>query len=127
MKIHTLVLQSVMAMALVGCAAMTSAQVPVKMAGGVLTDANGMTLYTFDQDIAGGGSSACIDKCALNWPVLRAQAGDQPSGDYGIITRADGARQWTFKGKPLYRWVKDQKPGDQSGDGVNKAWHTARP
>ena len=36
-------------------------------------------------------------------------------------------RQWAFKGKPLYRWLKDQKPGDKTGDGFNKVWHTATP
>jgi predicted lipoprotein with Yx(FWY)xxD motif len=34
------------------------------------------------------------------------------SGDYSIITRDDGKKQWAFKGKPLYFWAKDQKAGD---------------
>ena len=93
----------------------------------VLTDANGMTLYTFDRDTAASGTSACVDKCAANWPALPAQATDQASGDFSIITRADGTRQWAFKGKPLYRWIKDQKAGDRTGDGVNQVWHVAQP
>lgn len=28
------------------------------------------------------------------------------------MTRDDGKKQWAFKGKPLYYWIKDQKPGD---------------
>jgi predicted lipoprotein with Yx(FWY)xxD motif len=118
---------SVAAMALVGCAAMPSAQMPAKASNGMLTDASGMTLYTFDRDAAGSGKSACVDKCAGNWPALHAQASDQPHGDYGIIQRDDGTRQWTFRGKPLYRWLKDQKPGDKTGDGVNNVWHAATP
>jgi predicted lipoprotein with Yx(FWY)xxD motif len=27
----------------------------------------------------------------------------------------------------VYYWVKDQKPGDKTGDGVNNVWHTAKP
>ena len=30
-------------------------------------------------------------------------------------------------GKPLYTWTKDKKPGDATGDGVNKVWHLASP
>jgi predicted lipoprotein with Yx(FWY)xxD motif len=28
---------------------------------------------------------------------------------------------------PLYLWVKDEKPGDTTGDGVNSVWHVAKP
>jgi predicted lipoprotein with Yx(FWY)xxD motif len=49
------------------------------------------------------------------------------SGDYSIVTRDDGKKQWAFKGKPLYYWVKDQKPGDQTGQGVNNVWQVAKP
>jgi predicted lipoprotein with Yx(FWY)xxD motif len=52
--------------------------------------------------------------------------GDTPSGDYSIVTRDDGKKQWALKGKPLYFWIKDQKPGDKTGDGVNNAWRTAK-
>ena len=44
------------------------------------------------------------------------------AGDYTIITRDDGAKQWAYKGKPLYLWIKDSKPGDRTGDGFNNAW-----
>src|SRR5262249_11544235 len=39
----------------------------------IYTDANGMTLYTFDKDEK--GKSNCYDKCAANWPPLKAEAG----------------------------------------------------
>ncbi|WP_315703434.1 MULTISPECIES: hypothetical protein [unclassified Bradyrhizobium] len=94
--------------------------------GQILTDASGMSLYTFDKD--SGGKSACNGPCATNWPVLKASASDQPSGDYTIITRDDGSKQWAYKGKPLYTFAKDQKAGDVSGDGfLNGAWHLAKP
>jgi len=47
--------------------------------------------------------------------------------EYSIIRRDDGTSQWAYKGKPLYFWAKDAKPGDRSGDGVNQVWHLARP
>jgi predicted lipoprotein with Yx(FWY)xxD motif len=99
---------------------------PVKYSGGVLVNDAGMTLYTFDKDPAGAGKSVCVDKCAAVWPPLKATAEDKPGGDYTIITRNDGSRQWAYKGKPLHLWVKDQKPGDRTGDGFNKVWHVVK-
>jgi predicted lipoprotein with Yx(FWY)xxD motif len=100
---------------------------PTKTGDGVLVGANGMTLYTFDKDAAGSGKSLCNGPCATNWPPLGAAAGDVASGDYSIVTRDDGARQWALKGKPLYFWAKDQKPGDKTGDGLNGVWRVAKP
>ena len=110
---------------LAGCAAMASA--PVKVADGVLVGPNSMTLYTFDKDLVGSGKSTCNGPCAINWPPLMATASDTASGDYTVITRDDGAKQWAVKGKPVYYWIKDTKPGDKTGDGVNKVWQTAKP
>ena len=94
--------------------------------GKVLTNDSGMTLYVFDKD--SGGKSACNGPCAGNWPPLLAAAGAMPMGDYSIITRADGTKQWAYKGRPLYAWKKDTKPGDITGDGfLNGAWHIAQP
>jgi len=93
-------------------------------ADGTLTDAKGMTLYTFDKDAA--GKSACNGPCATNWPPLIAGADAKVSGDWTTITRDDGTRQWAYKGKPLYTWSKDAKPGDKTGDGFNSVWHTAK-
>lgn len=99
----------------------------IKVSDGVLTNAAGMTLYTFDRDTAGAGRSACNGPCADNWPPVMAAADAKPEGDYGIVTRDDGARQWAYKGKPLYLWAKDRKAGDKTGDGMNNVWHVARP
>ena len=89
-------------------------------------DAKGMTLYTFDKDA--GGKSACNGPCATNWPPLKASASDKNEGGYTMITRDDGSMQWAYKGKPLYTWAKDTKPGDITGDGFNNGvWHIAQP
>ena len=103
------------------------AAAPAKVMDGALTGANGMTLYTFDKDAAGSGKSLCNGPCATNWPPFYAAEGAAASGDYSIVTRDDGKKQWAFKGKPLYYWAKDQKPGDTTGDGFNNVWHVAKP
>jgi len=94
--------------------------------GKVLTNDKGMTLYVFDKD--SGGKSACNGPCATNWPPLMASAASKPMDDYSVITRDDGNKQWAYKGKPLYNWKNDKKPGDITGDGfLNGAWHIAQP
>lgn len=90
----------------------------------VLTDAKGMTLYIFDKDSA--GMSSCYAQCAVNWPPLMAGANAKADGDFTVVQRSDGSKQWAHKGMPLYLWKNDMKPGDMSGDGVNGVWHTAK-
>lgn len=109
------------------CGSAVGAASPAQVADGVLVGSNGMTLYTFDRDPAGGGKSVCNGPCATNWPPLAAAADAAGGGDWTVVLRDDGSRQWAYKGKPLYFWVKDQKPGDRSGDGFNNAWRLARP
>lgn len=93
--------------------------------GAVLTDEKGMTLYVFDRDTA--TKSACNGQCATSWPPLEASANASASGKWSIVTRDDGSKMWAYDGKPLYRWAKDAKPGDTTGDGVNDVWHIAKP
>lgn len=113
---------------LAGCASAASRAVPVRSSGDVLVErASGMTLYTFDRDPPGIGRSACQAACAASWPPLVAAADAKPYGDYTIIQREDGTRQWAWKGRPLYRWSKDNGPGDRAGDGVGNLWRVARP
>jgi predicted lipoprotein with Yx(FWY)xxD motif len=100
------------------------AQEPAKKMGGMMTNPAGMTLYTFDKDA--GGKSACNGPCAGNWPPLMAAADAKASGDWSVIARDDGSKQWAYKGKPLYLWSKDQKPGDMTGDGFNGVWHVVK-
>ncbi|MBS1168796.1 MAG: hypothetical protein H6R00_4821 [Proteobacteria bacterium] len=92
--------------------------------GGILTDAKGMALYTFDKDAA--GVSNCDGGCAVKWPPVTAAAGAKADGDLSLVTRKDGSQQWAFKGKPLYFWMGDKKPGDVSGDGMGGVWHLAK-
>ncbi|WP_337996313.1 hypothetical protein [Oleispirillum naphthae] len=93
--------------------------------GPALVDSKGMTLYVFDKDPAGG--SACNDACAQNWPPLIAPGDAKAGGGFSVITRTGGAKQWAYKGKALYLWVKDVKPGDATGDGFRGVWHIAKP
>ncbi|HTI87111.1 MAG TPA: hypothetical protein VL966_10945 [Alphaproteobacteria bacterium] len=90
-----------------------------------LVDQNGMTLYTYDGDQP--NTPYCASLCALQWPPLEAYGSEMPHGDFTIVSRASGARQWVYKGAPLYGNVWDKKPGDARGDGEDGVWHAARP
>ncbi|MHC0053359.1 COG4315 family predicted lipoprotein [Actibacterium sp. D379-3] len=125
MKPTLLALAAALSLSATAALSATAIQTGESAAGPVLTDGNGMTLYTFDKDTP--AVSNCYDDCAALWPPLEAGAKARPQGEFGIVLRSDGARQWAFKGQPLYLWVKDGAPGDITGDGVKGVWHLAKP
>ena len=61
------------------------------------------------------------------WPPLAAPADAKPMGNWTVLTREDGSKQWAYKGKPLYTFAKDSKPGETAGRRFNNVWHVARP
>jgi predicted lipoprotein with Yx(FWY)xxD motif len=93
--------------------------------GKALVNGKNMTLYIFDRDAS--GKSNCNGTCATNWPPLAVAANATAFGDWTVVARDDGSKQWAYKSKPLYNWSKDTKPGDVTGDGVNNVWHIAKP
>ncbi len=90
-------------------------------AADVLTASTGMTVYTFDRDT--GDKSSCYEACAAQWPAV--PPGAISGADIGSAARSDGSQQATFKGKPIYFFSGDKKPGDANGDGVGGVWHAA--
>ena len=98
----------------------------------ILTDQKGMTLYYYTPDK--GGKVTCMGQCAALWPPLAApSSSSKPTGGQGVTgplaTAANpaGGSVVTYKGKPLYTWVKDTQMGEVTGDGVNNVWHIAQP
>ena len=99
--------------------------------GQILVDANGMTLYLFDNDEP--GKSNCDAACLRRWPPLLADAGAQPVGGSGVsatlgtIQRDDGTTQVTANDMPLYYWFEDKQPGDVLGQAVGDVWWVLAP
>jgi predicted lipoprotein with Yx(FWY)xxD motif len=80
-----------------------------------------MTVYLFEGDK--GPASTCSGACASAWPPVTTgaaatAAGTAQSADLGTITRSDGTKQVTYKGHPLYFFVKDKDSGDAYGQGA---------
>ena len=97
---------------------------PATMKDGMMVDHKGMTVYTFDKDT--GGKSMCNADCAKNWPPMMAPAGAKAEGKFKPIKRDDGTMQWAYDGKPLYMFMKDEKPGEMKGDGMMDVWRVVR-
>jgi predicted lipoprotein with Yx(FWY)xxD motif len=100
-----------------------------KAVGNYLVDGAGNALYWFTKDKA--NMSACSGDCIKAWPAFSASSFVVPSAlnaaDFGTINRADGAAQATYKGYPLYYWVKDKMRGDVTGQNVGKVWYVIDP
>ena len=90
--------------------------------GKIVVDGQDLTLYVFDKDK--GGKPTCTGECATTWPPLLTTdkvtpgSGVNPSW-VGMTDRADGTKQVTYHGWPLYHYAKDTKPGDANGQGVS--------
>ena len=107
-------------------ASAAAAGAPATVQNGVLATPTGATVYTFDKDTVGSGKSVCNGPCAQLWPPVAAQAADAAAGDWSIVTRDDGSRQWAYKGAPIYTFSKDAKPGDTTGDKFKDIWHVIK-
>lgn len=84
--------------------------------GHVLVDISNMTLYVSGTDDA--GASACDGTCARTWRPVEAFWSAVPvNDDWSVVAREDGTKQWAYKGKPLYRYADDARPGDIEGHG----------
>jgi predicted lipoprotein with Yx(FWY)xxD motif len=89
--------------------------------GRILTDGRGFTVYDFEADK--GTTSNCTGTCATAWPPVLAKAAAPQVGPgvkeslVGETTRADGAKQLTYGGRPLYYYAGDSAPGSTTGQG----------
>ncbi|WP_405581361.1 hypothetical protein [Streptomyces sp. NBC_01190] len=117
-------------------AAMKWVQLTAGSAGGlnpIVHDGAGFTLYRFDKDTAHPSMSNCNGDCAKTWPPVLVHQGTRifvngvPTAQVGIVKRADGSRQVTIGGWPVYRFSKDTAPGQTNGEGVGGTWFAVSP
>ena len=91
----------------------------------VLTDFEGFTLYAPD-GAAESDDRACAGRvCDRDWLPVPAPALALDVGEFSVVTRKDGSRQWAWRGSPLYRYRGDLLPGDAHGRGVGGRWTMA--
>jgi len=97
---------------------------PTTDSNGVMASKDGKTLYTFSKDAA--GKSNCNGGCATAWPPFVVGNPALAGGEFSIVTRDDGAKQWAFKGQPLYFFAGDTKPGEMNGEGSGGVWFVVK-
>ncbi len=108
--------------------------------GNILTDKEGRSLYFFANDA--NGQNTCTGSCETGWPVFYIENISQGSlaqglllADFKTITTAQGKKQLTYKGWPLYYYApmkeggvnEREMPLKVTGDGFNNAWFVAKP
>jgi predicted lipoprotein with Yx(FWY)xxD motif len=96
----------------------------------VLVNLRGLTLYSLSAET--NGKFICKRGCLVDWHPLYVAKGVKPTGPVklGTVKRPDnGRRQVTFKGRPLYTFDEDAKPGDAKGEGIKDVgtWRAATP
>jgi len=88
-----------------------------------LTGEDGKTLYFYSKDTT-PGISTCTGDCLTAWPPFDNggrdvfTAGPGVTGVVGEATQADGSKQATYDGRPLYYFQGDAAAGDVTGQGV---------
>lgn len=100
-------------------------------AGKIVVDGKGMSVYHFTKDVKDSGKSNCVEKCLVAWPpVFTTNATpvvDGVTGTVGTITTAEGKKQVTVNGLPVYYFHKDKAEGDITGQGVGSVWYLVSP
>lgn len=94
--------------------------------GDIVVDGRGMTVYIYDLDTPGSGTSACTGPCLDEWPPVTAGTSTPQvagvGGQIGTIPGPDGTQQLTMNGWPLYLYVDDTAPGEVDGQGEGGVW-----
>ena len=108
-----------------GDATASSGSATVSSTDGQLVDSSGAPLYSSDQEKS--GTVMCTSGCLSIWLPLKAPsgnptAGDDVSGELGVVKRPDGSRQVTLEGRPLYRFAEDGSDGKATGDNVTDSF-----
>ncbi|GAB3004049.1 hypothetical protein [Saccharothrix stipae] len=102
-----------------------------KQVGWFVADAGGFALYRYDKDTAKPAKSNCDGECLKMWPPVLVSDHTMTSGVdptlVGSVARADGKKQVTLAGWPLYRYAGDKKAGDIAGQGKGGAWFAVTP
>ena len=96
--------------------------------GYVLAEANRQVVYTYSKDTK-GGKPTCTGACATTWiPATgtpEAGPADVFPAQFGLVTRANGVKQITYDGLPLYL-LKGAAGLATTGNGQGGVWHVVK-
>ncbi|TSD45921.1 hypothetical protein FFI94_006905 [Rhodococcus sp. KBS0724] len=94
--------------------------------GTITVDGEGMTVYIYDPDEEHPTGDSCDESCLRYWPAVTSVT-DSPvtegiNAAIGTVPGPEGSFQVTVNGKPVYRYLDDQVPGDMSGQSIGSLW-----
>jgi predicted lipoprotein with Yx(FWY)xxD motif len=84
--------------------------------GRMLTTDTNYAVYAYREDQP--THSLCDEQCLSLWRPTLAPRMARAFGEWSILERSPGVRQWVFRGKPLYTYVRDPEPWSQLGSDV---------
>jgi predicted lipoprotein with Yx(FWY)xxD motif len=90
-----------------------------RMGWTLLQSSSNLPLYVY---APASPSGSCNGVCERQWVPLLAPTGEKPLGQWTILVRRDGRRQWAFDQYPVYTYRHD-KPDMPSADGAGGVWH----
>ncbi len=90
----------------------------------VLVDQHEHTLYAVDKESAREVASCATAACRQWEPLVAPQLAGEV-GDFSVLVREDGIRQWAYQGHGLYTYEEDLAPGYANGIGVDPRWSVA--
>lgn len=71
------------------------------------------------------GTIMCYNACAKEYPPLLASKDAKPLGEWWILTRVDGSRQWAWRGIPVYTYASDVAGRMLASTAMNRTWTEA--
>lgn len=80
-----------------------------------------LPLYIFEGDEP--GDSSCDNRaCTAVWPPVKADENDDTVGNWTVVLRDDGERQWAYKGYPVHTFFADIA-NTPRGEGLREGWY----
>jgi predicted lipoprotein with Yx(FWY)xxD motif len=120
---HAAATFAVLGAAAVPIASASAAAAPAKVSlrktslGMILVNGRGHTLYAFTRDAKNKDRCVTTSGCTGTWPVMTSTG--KPTAGPGVkssklstIKLANGSRQVTYAGRPLYTYVADSSAGE---------------
>ncbi len=94
--------------------------VTVMFTGRMLVNHENYSAYSWDGDAP--NKSNCHDSCLKTWEPVLAPETAQAQGEWTIIERSPGIKQWAFREKPLYTRPGDTRLRSLAGSDSD-GWH----
>jgi predicted lipoprotein with Yx(FWY)xxD motif len=91
-------------------------KVATTAAGRLIVSEKGNSVYASEKDTA--GRSSCTADCTLTWDPVLAPGLAQPQGEWTLLERAPGVRQWAFRKHPLYTYTREVGLYSQQGSDI---------